>query len=172
MDERTLDIFTSARTRRDVARIREALAEVSEGDIARVIVRSPRYGLYAVEGPVRIGVGGQPVVGDVILATSAEIQRIELGVPAPESSTDTVDPSTLTHGTPVRVTFHTPTHGLFALTGPVTQGDDAFLLVGSWIAADDGKIAPRVQGLQRLDDLDLHEANVPPSRSVLVDAEG
>ena len=65
MDENALDIFSTARARRDVARIREALAEVKAGDVARVIVRSPRYGLYALEGTVRIGVGGQPLVGVV-----------------------------------------------------------------------------------------------------------
>lgn len=173
MDEQTLDIFSAARTRRDVARIREALAEVRAGDIARVIVRSPRYGLYAVEGPVRMGVGGQPIVGDVILATSAEIQRIELGIPAPEVDPDAevVDPASLSHGTPVRATFHTPTHGVFAVTAPVTSGNDAFLLAGSWIIADGGAIAPRVARIERLDDLTVHEGNVPPLRSVLVDAE-
>ena len=80
MDESTLDIFSAARARRDVGRIREAAAEVKAGDIARVLVRSPRYGLYAIEGAVRIGVGGQPLVGDVILAPSAEIQRIDLEI--------------------------------------------------------------------------------------------
>jgi len=84
MDENALDIFSTARARRDVARIREALAEVKAGDVARVIVRSPRYGLYALEGTVRIGVGGQPLVGDVILATSSEIQRIDLGIEPPQ----------------------------------------------------------------------------------------
>ncbi|PVW05187.1 hypothetical protein DEA06_05355 [Microbacterium sp. Gd 4-13] len=173
MDAQTLDIFSAARARRDVARIREALAEVRSGDVARVIVRSPRYGLYAVEGPVRIGVGGQPIVGDVILATSSEIQRIELAVAAPEADADAevVDPGSLSHGTPVRATFQTPTHGVFAVTGPVTSGNDDFLLVGSWIVADGGAIAPRVVSIERLEGLDLHEGNVPPLRSVLVDAE-
>ncbi|KEP74920.1 hypothetical protein HR12_02215 [Microbacterium sp. SUBG005] len=144
MDEKALDIFSAARARRDVGRIREALAEVKAGDVARVIVRSPRYGLYALEGTVRIGVGGQPLVGDVILATSSEIQRIDLGIEAPQPAleADVVDPSTLPHGTPVRVTFLTPTHQTFALTGPITAGNDRFLLVGSWIVADDRAIAP------------------------------
>ncbi|MCG7418179.1 hypothetical protein MHY30_11755 [Microbacterium sp. ACRRU] len=173
MDEQTLDIFSAARARRDVGRIREAVAEVKAGDIARVLVRSPRYGLYAIEGTVRIGVGGQPLVGDVILATSAEIQRIDLGIPAPTPalSADVVDPSTLPHGTPVRVTFVTPTHQTFAVTGPITAGNDRFLLVGSWIVADDRTIAPRVVSIERLDDVDLHEVNVPPLRSVLADAD-
>lgn len=173
MDENALDIFSAARARRDVGRIREALAEVKAGDIARVIVRSPRYGLYALEGTVRIGVGGQPLVGDVILATSAEIQRIDLGIetPQPALEADVVDPSTLPHGTPVRVTFLTPTHQTFALTGPITAGNDRFLLVGSWIVADGHTIAPRVQSTERLDDVDLHEVNVPPLRSVLADAD-
>ncbi|SIR94745.1 hypothetical protein [Microbacterium sp. RURRCA19A] len=173
MDESTLDIFSAARARRDVGRIREAVAEVKAGDIARVLVRSPRYGLYAIEGAVRIGVGGQPLVGDVILATSAEIQRIDLGIAAPEPalSADVVDPSTLPHGTPVRVTFVTPTAATFAVTGPITAGNDRFLLVGSWIVSDDRAIAPRVVSIERLDDVDLHEVNVPPLRSVLVDAD-
>lgn len=173
MDEQTLDIFSAARARRDVAGIRDALSRVTAGDIARVLVRSPRYGLYALEGTVRIGVGGQPLVGDVILATSSEIQRIDLGIdaPAPALSADVVDPSTLPHGTPVRVTFATPTHNTFAVTGPITAGNDRFLLVGSWIVADDRVIAPRVLSIERLDDIDLHEVNVPPLRSVLVDAE-
>lgn len=172
MDDQTLDIFSAARARRDVARIREALAEVTAGDVARVTVRSPRYGLYAVEGPVRIGVGGQPLVGDVILATTSEVQRIDVGVPHPEPAlgADVVDPASLTHGTPVRVTFTTPTQSRFAVTGPVTAGNDRFLLVGSWIVADAGTIAPRVMSIEVLHDLDLHEANVPPLRSVLVDA--
>jgi len=159
MDEKALDIFSAARARRDVGRIREALAEVKAGDVARVIVRSPRYGLYALEGTVRIGVGGQPLVGDVILATSAEIQRIDLGIEAPQPAleADVVDPST--------------THQTFALTGPITAGNDRFLLVGSWIVADDRVIAPRVQSIERLDDVDLHEVNVPPLRSVLADAD-
>ncbi len=141
MDEKALDIFSAARARRDVARIREALAEVSAGDVARVIVRSPRYGLYALEGTVRIGVGGQPLVGDVILATSSEIQRIDLGIepPQPALEADVVDPSTLPHGTPVRVTFLTPTHQTFALTGPITAGNDRSC---SWAAGSSPTTAP------------------------------
>jgi hypothetical protein len=170
MSSAILEALSAAPARRDVASIRGALAEVAIGDSVRVLVRSPRYGLYGIEGVVRQAVGGELVVADVFLNTGTEIQSIALA-PEPEAGADgdrSVDG--LAHGDPVRVTFSTPTIGSFTVTGPLTAGGrDPYLLVGSWIVAEDASAARHVDRIERLSDVALHVKHVPGHRSAAVE---
>lgn len=165
MDQQILEYLAVGRLRRDVQGLREAVARISAGDHVRVFVRSPRYGLYVVDGQVRIGAGGQPMVADIILGTSSEIQRIDEALPVRGGPPEPIaDPAALEHGTVACVTFAAPTHGAFQVTGPLTGGQDPFLLVGSWIVLDGGLPAPRVVRMQNLD-AEIHPANIPPRRT-------
>ncbi|MBM7412728.1 hypothetical protein JOE38_002551 [Clavibacter michiganensis] len=166
MDRQMLDQLSTGRSRRDVQAIRDALSALSPGDAVRVVIRSPRYGLYAVDGAVRTGANGQMSVADTSLSAAGEIQGISVSH-EDESATRPELPSStagLAHGAAVRVTFDEPAYGPFHVTGPLTAGDDAFLLVGSWIVVDGDRFAPRVVGVEVAGDLDVHPANVPPTR--------
>ncbi|MFG6446239.1 hypothetical protein ACFXP7_13075 [Microbacterium sp. P06] len=173
MDTQIVEHLSAARVRRDVQNIRDALSELSAGDVARAVIRSPRYGLYVVDGTVRTGVGNQLMLADVILGTGSEIQRIYPSIP---EVVPTFDPEVggaldgLGHGDLVRVTFATPAHGAFAITGPLTAGNDDFLLVGSWIVSAAGSVVPRVAAVERFPEVETHAANVPPLRSAIVEA--
>ena len=158
-----LDALASAPARRDVQSIRGALAEIGVGDDVRMLIRSPRYGLYGIEGVVGRAVGGELVVADVFLGTGTEVQSLALAA-APEASAGERSVEGLQHGDPVRVTFSTPTLGTFAVSGPLTAGQDELLLVGSWIVANGGQVAPRVESIERLE-LTVHTAHVPAPRA-------
>ena len=169
MDQQILEYLAAGRLRRDVQGLREAVARISAGDHVRVFVRSPRYGLYVVDGQVRIGAGGQPMVADIILGTSYEIQRIDEAVPVPGGAPEPIsDPAALEHGPVARATFATPAHGVFQITGPLTAGQDPFLLIGSWIVLDGGLPTSRVVRMENLD-AEIHPANIPPRRSSMED---
>ncbi|MBF4617804.1 hypothetical protein ITJ44_06905 [Clavibacter sp. VKM Ac-2873] len=160
-----LDQLTTGRSRRDVQAIRDALSELSPGDPVRVVIRSPRYGLHAVDGTVRTGANGQLSVADTALGAAGEIQALsprveDDGAGEPELPASVAG---LAHGTPVRVTFDEPAYGAFHVTGPLSAGDDAFLLVGNWIVVDGERFAPRVVGVE-VADVEVHPANVPPKR--------
>ncbi|MWV50944.1 hypothetical protein GRS96_16860 [Rathayibacter sp. VKM Ac-2803] len=164
-----LDALSAPPARREMQSIRGALAEIVVGDTARVLVRSPRYGLYGIEGVVRRAVGGELVVADVFLSTATEIQSIALAGDSSDEAGET-DRSAdgLSHGDPVRVTFSTPTIGSFTVTGPLTAGGrDGFLLVGSWIVTDGAEVGRHVDRIERLTDLDLHVKHVPGHRSAV-----
>ncbi|PPG52132.1 MULTISPECIES: hypothetical protein [unclassified Rathayibacter] len=167
MSSPILDALSAPPARRDVASIRGALAEVAIGDSVRVLVRSPRYGLYGIEGVVRQAVGGELVVADVFLGTGTEIQSIALAPDADEVGGER-SAEGLEHGDPVRVAFSTPALGSFTITGPLTAGGrDGFLLVGSWIAADGGEPGRHVDRIERLTDVGVHEKHVPGRRSAV-----
>ncbi|MBF4461553.1 MULTISPECIES: hypothetical protein [unclassified Rathayibacter] len=161
------DALSAPPARRDVAAIRAALAEIGVGDSVRVLVRSPRYGLYGIEGVARQAVGGELVAADVFLGTGAEVQSIAL---APEA-TEADGPRSaegLQHGDAVRVTFSTPALGPFTITGPLTAGGrDAFLLVGSWVVTEGAKVGRHVDRVERLTELTLHPKHVPGHRSAV-----
>ncbi|OUE24468.1 hypothetical protein BFL37_11190 [Clavibacter michiganensis] len=161
-----LDQLSTGRSRRDVQAIRDTLSALSPGGVVSVVIRSPRYGLYAVDGAVRTGANGQLSVADTSLSAAGEIQGLAPRA-ADEGATPTELPSSvagLAHGVAVRVTFDEPAYGPFHVTGPLTAGDDAFLLVGNWIVVDGDRFAPRVVGVEVADDLEVHPANVPPKR--------
>jgi hypothetical protein len=166
MDRQMLDQLTTGRSRRDVQAIRDTLSSLAPGDPVRVVIRSPRYGLYAVDGTVRTGANGQLCVADTALGAAGEIQGLSLR-DADESAPGPELPSSvegLAHGTPVRVTFDEPAYCAFQVTGPLSAGDDAFLLVGNWIVVDGDRFARRVAGVEVAGDLEVHPANVPPKR--------
>ncbi|WP_445337792.1 hypothetical protein [Clavibacter sp. CFBP 8614] len=166
MDRQTLDQLTTGRSRRDVQAIRDALSALSPGDLVRVVTRSPRYGLYVVDGEVRTGANGQMSVADTALGAAGEIQGISVRAEDASASAPALPSSVsgLAHGTAVRVTFDEPAYGAFQVTGPLTAGDDAFLLVGNWIVVDGDRFAPRVVGVEVAADVEVHPANVPPKR--------
>lgn len=167
MSSLILEALAAPPARRDVASIRHALAEVVVGDTVRVLVRSPRYGLYNIEGIVRQAVGGELIVADVFLGTGVEIQSIALAPEAAEADGPR-SAELLQHGDPVRVTFSTPTLGSFTITGPLTAGGrDAFLLVGSWIVTDGVEVGRHVDRVERLTGLALHPKHVPGRRSAV-----
>ncbi|MFD2340089.1 hypothetical protein ACFSM7_07140 [Clavibacter michiganensis subsp. tessellarius] len=171
-DRQTLDQLTTGRSRRDVQAIRDALSSVSPGDVVRVVIRSPRYGLHAVDGTVRTGANGQMSVADTALGAAGEIQGLSVTAEA-ESATEPELPSSvsgLAHGAAVRVTFDEPAYGPFHVTGPLSAGDDAFLLVGNWIVVDGDRFAPRVVGVEVVGDVEVHPANIPPRRPSVEDS--
>jgi hypothetical protein len=166
VDRQMLDQLSTGRSRRDVQAIRDALSAVSPGDGVSVVIRSPRYGLYAVDGTVRTGANGQLCVADTSLSAAGEIQGLSVTAEDEDATPPELPSSTagLVHGAAVRVTFDEPAYGAFHVTGPLTAGDDAFLLVGNWIVVDGDRFAPRVVGVEVAGDLDVHPANVPPKR--------
>ncbi|QHC56324.1 hypothetical protein [Rathayibacter tanaceti] len=167
MSSPILDALSAPPARRDVASIRGALAEIAIGDSVRVLVRSPRYGLYGIEGVVRQAVGGELVVADVFLGTGSEIQSIALA-PEAEEVGGSRSVEGLQHGDPVRAAFSTPTLGSFTITGPLTAGGrDAFLLVGSWIVSDASEPGRHVDRVERLAEFSIHEKHVPGHRSAV-----
>ncbi|MGJ1429558.1 hypothetical protein ACR8AL_15685 [Clavibacter sepedonicus] len=172
MDRQMLDQLSTGRSRRDVQAIREALSALTAGDLVSVVIRSPRYGLHSVDGPVRVGSNGQLVVADTALGAAGEIQSVSIrsgdDMPPQGGLPDSV--VGLGHGTVARVTFDEPAYGAFHVTGPLTAGDDAFLLVSNWIVVNGDAFAPRVVSVEVADDLDVHPANVPPRRPSVEDA--
>lgn len=167
MSSQILEALSAPPARRDVASIRGALAEVALGDSVRVLVRSPRYGLYGIEGVVRQAVGGELVVADVFLSAGTEIQSIALA-PEPVAAAGDRSVGGLVHGDAVRATFSTPTTGEFTLTGPLTAGGrDTFLLVGSWIVADGSEAGRHLDRVERLTEPAVHEKHVPGQRSAV-----
>lgn len=169
MDDQILELFAVGPLRRDVKALRQAIADLRTGDPVRVTVRSPRHGLYVIGGAVRTGVGGQQMVGDVFLGPSSEIQRIDVAQPIelPAEAAPAGSGADHAHGDLVRVTFASDAHGAFEITGPLTAGSDRYLLVGGWIVFDDGLVAPRVARVEKLDQVEMHPANVPAVRRPL-----
>lgn len=169
MDDQILELFAVGPLRRDVKALRQAAAEVSAGDPVRVTVRSPRHGLYLVDGTARSGVGGQLMVADVFLGPSSEIQRIDASEPvvAPVAPAPAGSASDYAHGDLVEVTFASDAHGPFTVIGPLTAGADRFLQVGGWIVFDGELVAPRVASIEKLDQAEVHPGNVPPVRRPL-----
>ncbi len=172
MDRQMLDQLSTGRSRRDVQAIRDALSALSPGDPVSVVIRSPRYGLYAVDGSVRVASNGQMVVADTALGAAGEIQALSVrpGDDVPPQGGLPGSVADLHHGTVARVTFDEPAYGAFHVTGPLTAGDDAFLLVGRWIVGHGDAFAPRVVSVEVASDLDVHPANVPPRRPSVDDA--
>ena len=147
--------------------IRDAVAALSPGDVGRVVVFEPRYGMYIVDGVVRHGAGGQPMIANVFLGTGGEIQRIYPSTTISDPSDPGTNTQGLGHGSTARVTFTSHPYGVFQVTGPITSGDDRFLMIGPWIVCDGETIAPRVVTIERFDEVLIHPANVPPLRSTI-----
>jgi hypothetical protein len=158
-----LDVITSLPPRRALQDLRDALTGLSSGDPVRAVFKSDRYGVFAIEGVARTGIGGDLGVGGHLLGSPTRVEGDLLHLttlvepPALPADDTGVAASDLAHGDVATAYLHHDAHGLIALTGVVTESDhDLFGLVGSWIVTHDGAFAPRVALAQRLAAADEH----------------
>jgi hypothetical protein len=147
--------LTSLPARRNLQQLREALATVSPGVVARAAFKSERYGVFVVEGRVRQGIGGDLGIGGHFLGSAARVDGdlIGLTVDVTERDTPPTDrhtaPTELAHGDIASAYMRHDVHGLIVLTGAVTESDhDRFRLIGSWILTRDDSFAPRVEAIE------------------------
>jgi hypothetical protein len=147
--------LTGLPARRNLQQLREALATVTPGVVARAAFKSERYGVFVVEGLVRQGIGGDLGIGGHFLGSVARVDGdlIGLSVDAAERENLTPDrhvaPGELAHGDIASVYMRHDVHGLIVLTGSVTESDhDRFRLIGSWIVTDGNGFAPRVEAVE------------------------
>lgn len=163
-----LTALTTLPARRSPQELHATLAGIAPGHPVRAVFKSDRHGVFAVDGALRTGIGGDLGVGAYTLGNSRRVEgdlvRIVALDAAPEAPADTPVAS-LEHGDLVRAHLHHDVLGPLALTGVVTESDhDRFALVGGWVITDAGRHAPRVVAVERLFAAADHDLAVPRRR--------
>lgn len=148
-------LLTGLPARRNLAQLREAMAAVTPGVLARAAFKSDRYGVFVVEGIVRQGIGGDLAIGGHLLGSAARVDGDLISLSTDVTARETPEterhtaPTELAHGDIASAYMRHDVHGLIVLTGAVTESDhDRFRLIGSWIVTDADGFAPRVEAVE------------------------
>lgn len=185
-----MDTFIKGPSKRNVAGMKAAFAQVAESDVISVLFKNKRFGNFLITGAAHLTVLDDLMVGGLNAAAAAKdvknadggtdkLRQPDAGVrefpaefegefaPTPTSAEE------LKHGDLVVASFSQSPYGDFVITGVVTEAenDDTYLMVGPWILRSAEGTAPRLGGVQLVAAAGTHVAPVPTKRG-LVEFDG
>lgn len=189
-DGEVVDTFIKGPSKRDVAGMKAAFAQVAESDVISVLFKNKRFGNFLITGAAHLTVLDDLMVGGLNAAAAAKeaksadggkekLRQPDAGVrafpavfegdfaPTPTSAGE------LGHGDLIVASFNQSPYGDFVITGVVTaaENDEKYLMVGPWILNSQDGSAPRLGGVQLIAAAGTHVAPVPTKRG-LVEFDG
>lgn len=178
-----MDIFIKGPSKRDVAGMKAAFAQVQDKEVVSVLFKNARYGNFLVTGAAHLTVLDDLMVGGLNAAAAAKEAKSADGTPVRQRQPDTevrafpaefegeftptpLAAESIGHGDLVVAAFAQEPYGDFVITGVVTaaENDDDYLMVGPWILYTGKEAAPRLSGVQLVAAAGDHQAPVPSRR--------